>query len=124
MRGKASETCGAAIAHAPGMLPLRWGPSGDANAERATKGVRMLFEWRVPAGAASGPAEMQRVASFVAERLGAEAYCSLADRRGLAVARFDSEAQMAEVSQMLWTLTGRRPRMTPVIGASETEHVS
>ena len=102
------------------MLPIRWEPSGDGKVHRETKGVRMLVEWRVPSDSGSGPAEIQRVATFVAERLGAEAYCSLADRRGLAVVRFDSEAQMAEVSLMLWTLTGRRPRMTPVVGAAET----
>ena len=79
----------------------------------------MLVEWRVSSDGGSGPAEMQRVASFVAERLGAEVFCSLADRRGLAVARFDSEAQVAEVSLALWTMTGRRPRMTPVVGAGK-----
>jgi hypothetical protein len=53
------------------MLPLRWDPSGDGKVDRATKGVRTLVEWRVASDSGSGPAEIRRIASFVAERLGA-----------------------------------------------------
>jgi len=66
---------------------------------------------------------VQRLASFVVTRFGADTYFSLSGGQGVAIARFRSDTELAEASLALWRFTGARPRVTPVVATAEMQRL-
>jgi hypothetical protein len=99
-------------------MSLRWWPPPFREPSPPDGGIRVLLEWRL--GASRGLDDARRVATFVAQRFpGEPSYCCLAERRGVAVGVFGSNAELTTAAIAMWELAGEPPAMTLVVPGSE-----